>query len=76
MSAYEMKRELLNFSKNISNGVDHPIQKFYIDMQFGLAKSDSLISEIARSLNVVKKSVALNNLIVLFDDNEEKNLNY
>lgn len=52
MNAYEMKRDLLNFSKKISNGVNHPTQKFIMDMQFGLAKSGScLISEIARSLN-------------------------
>ena len=52
MNSYEMKRDLLNFSKKICEGVNHPTQKFIMDMQFGLAKSGScLISEIARSLN-------------------------
>ena len=67
MNAYEMKRDLLNFSKKISNGVSHPTSKFVMDMQFGLAKSGScLISEIARSLN---EEIKLNHTIERLCDN-------
>ncbi len=52
MNSYEVKRDLINFSKKISKDVSHPTSKFIMDMQFGLAKGGScLISEIARSLN-------------------------
>ena len=52
MNSYEMKRDILNFSKKVSEGVNKSTSKFVMDMQFGLAKSGScLISEISRSLN-------------------------
>ena len=67
MNTYEVKRDLLNFSKKISNGVNHPTGKFIMDMQFGLAKSGScLISEIARSLN---EKIKLNYTIERLCDN-------
>ena len=67
MNAYEMKRDLLNFSKKISEGVNQPTTKFVMDMQFGLAKSGScLISEIARSLN---EDIKLNYTIERLCDN-------
>ena len=51
-NTYEMKREILNFSKKMSNGLNNPTTKFVMDMQYGLAKSGScLISNIARSLD-------------------------
>lgn len=51
MNCYEMKREIVNFSKKISEGVNKPTEKFVMDMEYGLAKSGScLISEIARTL--------------------------
>lgn len=51
-NTYEMKREIVNFSKKISNGVNKSTSKFVMDMQYGLAKSGScLISEISRSLD-------------------------
>lgn len=51
-NTYEMKREIVNFSKNISEGLNKPTSKFVLDMQYGLSKSGScLISEIARALN-------------------------
>ncbi len=51
-NTYEMKREIVNFSKNIAKDVNKPTTKFVMDMEYGLAKSGScLISEIARSLN-------------------------
>lgn len=50
-NTYEMKREIVNFSKNISEGVNKATSKFVMDMQYGLAKGGScLISNIARSL--------------------------
>lgn len=51
-NTYEMKREIVNFSKKISKGVNKSTSKFVMDMQYGLAKSGScLISEISRSLD-------------------------
>ena len=49
---YEMKREIVNFSKKISEGLNKSNAKFILDMQYGLAKGGScLISEIARALD-------------------------
>ena len=51
-NTYEMKREILKFSKKISNGLNNPTTKFVMDMQYGLSKGGScLISNIARSLD-------------------------
>ena len=52
MKTYEMKREILKFSKKITDGLDKPTTKFVTDMIYGIEKSNSvLISEIARALN-------------------------
>lgn len=52
MNSYEMKRDIVNFSKKISKGVNKPFSKFVMDMQFGLAKGGScLISKISRALD-------------------------
>ena len=52
MNTYEMKREIFNFSKKMSNGLNKSTSKFVLDMQYGLAKGGScLISEIARALD-------------------------
>lgn len=52
MNCYEMKREIVNFAKKVSNGTNKSTSKFMIDMQYGLAKGGScLISEVARSLD-------------------------
>ena len=52
MNTYEMKREILKFSKKITDGLDKPTTKFVTDMIYGIEKSNSvLISEIARALN-------------------------
>ena len=51
MNSYEMKRDLINFSKNISYGLSKSNSKFVMDMLFGISKSGTtLVSEIARSL--------------------------
>ena len=39
MNSYEMKREIVNFAKNISTGVNKSTLKFVMDMEYGLAKS-------------------------------------
>jgi uncharacterized protein (UPF0297 family) len=52
MNSYEMKRDLINFSKKIAFGLSKPESKFIMDIMFGISKSGStLISNIARSLN-------------------------
>ena len=77
MNSYEMKRDILNFSKKISEGVNKSTLKFIMDMQFGLAKSGScLISEISRALD---ENIKLNytierlcdNLSNMYDDEKE-----
>lgn len=67
MDLYEMKREIINFSKNISNGLNKSTSKFLMDMQYGIAKSKTcLISGIARELD---ESIKLNNTIDRLCDN-------
>jgi len=58
---YEIKREIVNFSKKMSKGLKKPQKNFLLDFQFGIASSKSLlISEIARSL---KEDIKLNHTI-------------
>lgn len=67
MDCYETKREILNFSKKISDGLNKSAKKFVSDMQYGLSKSKScLISEISRSLS---ENVKLKNTIERLCDN-------
>lgn len=67
MECYETKREILNFSKKISKGLNKTKTKFTCDMQYGLSKSKScLISEISRSLN---EKVQLKNTMERLCDN-------
>ena len=62
-----MKRDILNFSKKLSEGLNKSTSKFVMDMQFGLAKSGScLISEISRALD---KNIKLNYTIERLCDN-------
>ena len=72
-----MKREILNFSKKVSNGINKSTSKFVMDMQYGLAKNGSvLISNIARSLD---ENIKLNytidrlcdNLVNLYQEEKE-----
>ncbi len=45
---YEMKRDIINFSKKISDGCNKPESKFVMDMIYGISKSkDILLSSIA-----------------------------
>lgn len=67
MECYEMKREIINFSKRISEGLNKQGRKFVCDMQYGLSKGKScLISEISRSLD---EKVKLRNTIERLCDN-------
>lgn len=73
MYAYELKRDLMNFSKKISIGLSKPDSKFLMDMLFGISSSGStLISEISRSLKEnIKLSYTIERLcnhLSSFDD--------
>lgn len=37
-NTYEMKRDILNFSKKITNGLDKPATKFVSEMLYGIEK--------------------------------------
>lgn len=51
-NTYEMKREILNFTKNMSRGLDKPSSKFISDMIYGIEKSQSILfTNIARELS-------------------------
>ena len=66
-NTYEMKREIINFSKKISKGVKKSTTKFVMDMQYGLSRGGScLISNIARSL---EEGIKLNYTIERICDN-------
>lgn len=63
-NSYEMKREIVNFSKKISNECDKPQSKFIMDMIYGISKSkDILLSSIAGALNEkTKKAYTIDRL--------------
>ena len=51
-NTYQMKRDIYNFSKKISEGSSKPKSKFIIDMIYGISKSkDVLLSNIADALD-------------------------
>ena len=80
-NSYELKREIVNFSKKMSNGLNKPNQKFISDMIFGINSSKDLkISNIARGLH---EDINLDNTIERlclhldnFDYQEIINANY
>ena len=66
-NTYEIKRDILNFSKKITKGLDKPTIKFISEMIFGIEKSNSILfSEIARTL---KEDIKLKNTIERLCDN-------
>lgn len=66
-NTYEIKRDILNFSKKVANNLDKVSTKFVMDMQYGISKSKScVISEISRSLN---ENINLKNTIERLCDN-------
>lgn len=51
-NTYKMKREILNFAKNISSGTHRPQQKFVADILYGILASGScLLTDIAQRLD-------------------------
>ena len=51
MNTYEMKRDIINFSKKICTNCDKPTFKFVTDMLYGILKSkDILLSSISEAL--------------------------
>lgn len=69
-NTYEMKREILNFSKKISNNLNKSEIKFIQDIEYGISKSGScLISNISRSL---MEDIKLKNTIERLCDNLNK----
>ena len=66
-NTYEMKREILNFSKKIAKKLSKSEKKFIQDIEYGIAASGScLISDISRSLN---EDIKLKNTIERLCDN-------
>lgn len=63
-NTFEMKREIINFSKKISDGSDKPESKFIMDMIYGISKSkDILLSSIAGALDEkTKKAYTIDRL--------------
>ena len=61
---YEMKRDIINFSKKISEDTSKPESKFVMDMIYGISKSkDILLSSIAGALDEkTKKSYTIDRL--------------
>lgn len=61
---YEMKRDIINFSKKIGEGASKPESKFTMDMIYGISKSkDILLSSIAGALDEdTKKAYTIDRL--------------
>ena len=71
-NTYEMKRDIVNFSKKICKDSDKPETKFVTEMIYGISKSkDILLSSIAESLNERTKKV---NVIDRLSDNLSNDL--
>ena len=50
-NTYTMKREIINFSNKLSEGLKRPERKFYTDMTYGMLASGScLLTDIAQTL--------------------------
>ena len=55
---YSLKREIINFSKKISEALPKPDQKFYADMIYGILASGScLLTDIVDQLHESVKKV-------------------
>ena len=78
-NTFQMKREIINFSKKISKNSSKPETKFVMDMIYGISKSkDVLLSSISEALNEkTKKAFVIDrlsdNLSCDLDDNIDKN---
>ena len=80
-NTYEMKRDILNFSKKICKNSDKPETKFVTDMIYGISKSKNvLLSSIADSLKEnTKKAYVIDrlsdNLALDLDTSIDENYN-
>lgn len=78
-NTFQMKREIINFSKKISKNSSKPETKFVMDMIYGISKSkDVLLSSISEALNEKTKKAYLidrlsDNLSCDLDSNIDKN---
>lgn len=71
-NTYEMKRDIVNFSKKICKDSDKPETKFVTEMIYGISKSkDILLSSIAESLDERTKKI---NIIDRLSDNLSNDL--
>lgn len=79
INTYEMKRDIVKYSKNICEGASKPITKFTMDMIYGMFKSKNVhLSSIAEALGEnIKKSYTIDrlsdNLACDLDDSINKN---
>ena len=79
MNTYEMKREIVNFSKKVCKNSDKPSSKFVNDMIYGILKSKNvLLSSIAEALQEKTKKLNTidrlsNNLAVDLPNNIDTN---
>lgn len=78
-NTFQMKREIINFSKKISKNSSKHESKFLMDMIYGISKSkDILLSSISEALNEKTKKAYIidrlsDNLSCDLDDNIDKN---
>lgn len=57
-NTYQMKREILNFTKYLSKGLSKPDRKFMADMNYGILASGScLLTDIADQLHEPSKKI-------------------
>lgn len=72
INTYEMKRDIVKYSKNICEGTSKPQTKFTMDMIYGIFKSKNIhLSSIAEALNEdIKKAYTIDRL----SDNLASNL--
>lgn len=67
---YETKREIINYSNKIAEGLKKPTAKFIMDMLYGLSKNQSvMLSDISRALD---ENIKLNYTIDRLSKNLER----
>jgi len=67
---YETKREIINYSNKITEGLKKPTAKFIMDMLYGLSKNQSvMLSDISRALD---ENIKLNYTIDRLSKNLKK----
>ena len=80
INTYEMKRDIIKYSKNICKNTSKPEAKFTMDMIYGIFKSKNIhLSAIAEALNEnIKKAYTIDRLStnLSYDLNDSINKNY